>query len=62
MLELQGKPLYKVLSDGTHTYKVRAKSPIEHPLSQSNKGCFSVDCTLDIRLVLIRMNMSPICY
>ncbi|WP_439876860.1 hypothetical protein ACSLGG_30755 (plasmid) [Bacillus mycoides] len=48
MLELQGKPLYKVLSDGTQTYKVWAKSPIEHPLPLSDKGYFSVDCTTDI--------------
>lgn len=48
MYELQGQPLYKVLSDGTQTYKVWAKSPIEHPLPPSDKGYFSVDCSTEI--------------
>jgi transposase-like protein len=48
MRELEGKPLYKVLSDGTQSYKVWAKNPIEHPLPPSDKGYFLVDCTTDI--------------
>lgn len=45
---MQGQPLYNVLSDGTQTYKVWTKSPIENPLPPSDKGYFSVDCTTDI--------------
>ncbi|MEH7075518.1 hypothetical protein [Neobacillus drentensis] len=47
-IELNKKPLYKILFDGTQNYKVWAKSPIEHPLPPSDKGHFSVYCTTDL--------------
>lgn len=41
MYELQINPLYKVLSDGTQTYKVWEKSPIEHPLPPTDISSYS---------------------
>ncbi|WP_138417530.1 insertion element protein [Aquibacillus sediminis] len=46
--ELQTHSFHKVDTDGTKTYNVWAKNPIEHPIPSIDKGFHYVDCTTDI--------------
>jgi hypothetical protein len=46
--DLKTHSFYKELSEGSLTYKVRARNPIEYPLPPTDKGYFTVDCTTDL--------------
>ncbi|WP_243526666.1 hypothetical protein [Bacillus pseudomycoides] len=47
-MELKKHSFHKELSNGSISYKVWVKNPIEHPLPPTDKGFFTVDCTSDL--------------
>ncbi|MFZ3578753.1 transposase [Virgibacillus sp. DJP39] len=48
VLKLNTHQFHKVDTDGTSTYNVWAKNPINHPLPPKDKGDFTVDCKTDL--------------